>query len=192
VKKLVSTNEAAQILGISVQGVHYRIKKGLLKSKKQDGKTFVYLDKNLQKQNTTNTDNNSYENIIKAKDEQISLLNNSIVWMKDQYISEIQRLSETQDKMMDVFKSEIELLKQAYNEMNNLHKLSDKSNNINNNVGFLSLKEFFTLMRKHNKSNNEIKTIIFTAIEQKDKRFIFNKKTKEIFIYKSDFSDLIQ
>jgi len=189
---LVSTSVAAETLGISLQGVHYRIKKGLLKSKKQDGKTFVYLDKNLQKQNITNQDNSSYENIIKAKDEQISLLNNSIVWMKEQYTSEIQRLSETQDKMMDVFKSEIELLKQAYNEMNNLHKLSDKSNNINNSVGFLSLKEFFTLMRKHNKSNNEIKTIIFTAIEQKDKRFIFNKKTKEIFIYKSDFSDLIQ
>jgi len=189
---LVSTSQAADTLGISLQGVHYRIKKGLLKSKKQDGKTFVYLDKNAYKADTsTNTTN--FEEIIKIKDEQIVLLNDSIKWMKEQYTSEISRLSITQDKMMDVFKSEIELLKQAYNEMNNLHKLVDKSNknDVKNYKELMSLKEFFVYMRKHNKSNNEIKMMIFTKIEQKDERFIFNKQSKEIFIYKTDFSDLI-
>lgn len=188
---LVSTSQAATTLGISLQGVHYRIKKGLLKSKKQDGKTFVYLDKNAYKNDNTQLNTSSYEEIVKSKDEQINLLNNTILFMKEQYTSEIQRLSDTQDKMMDVFKSEIELLKQAYNEMNNLHKLSDKRSLNSSYKELMSLKEFFSYMRKHNKSNNQIKTMIFTAIENKDKRFIFNKQSKQIHIYKSDFSDLI-
>ena len=40
-ERLVTTSEAAQILGLSLQGVHYRIKKEQLKSIKKDGKTFV-------------------------------------------------------------------------------------------------------------------------------------------------------
>ena len=42
--QLYTTNQASQILNISLQGVHYRIKNGTLKSVKQNGKTYVYVD----------------------------------------------------------------------------------------------------------------------------------------------------
>ena len=39
-ERLVTTSQAAEILGLSLQGIHYRIKKNQLKSLKKDGKTF--------------------------------------------------------------------------------------------------------------------------------------------------------
>ena len=41
---MVTTSEASEILGISLQGIHYRIKRNQLKSEKKDGKLFVYID----------------------------------------------------------------------------------------------------------------------------------------------------
>ena len=41
---MVTTSEASEILGISLQGIHYRIKRNQLKSEKKDGKIFVYID----------------------------------------------------------------------------------------------------------------------------------------------------
>ena len=187
---LVSTAEASKILGISLQGVHYRIKKGLLKSKKQDGKTFVYVDKNLQKKDNTENINE----LLKLKDDQINILQDSISWMKEQYTSEISRLENNQDKIIDVFKSEIELLKQAYNEMNNLHKIENKTNkelDTSLDIEFMDIKDFFIFMQKHNKSKSQIKAIILDRIKNKDKRFIYNTSKKEVIIYKSDFLDLI-
>lgn len=65
-RRLVSSSEAAEILGLSLQGVHYRIKKGQLKSMKKDGKTYVYVDKeqvdefhNKEHQAPSNPQNNS-------------------------------------------------------------------------------------------------------------------------------------
>jgi hypothetical protein len=188
---LVSTSQAAEILGISLQGVHYRIKKGHLKAKKQDGKTFVYIDKNLQKKDEEIT--SSLGEIIAIKNEQIAQLNESIVWMKTQYTSEIQRLSDNQDKIIDVFKSEIELLKQAYNEMNSLHKLVDKTKEkpakIKNTT--ISIKDFFIYMKRYKKSNNEIKMIILTCIKKEDERFIYSKEKQTLKILKSNFFDLL-
>ena len=43
-ERLVTTSEAAEILGLSLQGIHYRIKKNQLKSEKKDGKVFVYVE----------------------------------------------------------------------------------------------------------------------------------------------------
>jgi len=190
---LVSTSQASQILGISVQGVHYRIKKGLLKSQKQDGKTFVYLDKNIKSKNPL--ENQSNDELLKAKEEQIVLLKESIVWMKDQYMSEINRLESNQDKIVDVFKSEILLLQQAYNEMQNILKIENKANEnnyvSNNEIEFMNIKEFFVFMSNHNKNKSQIKAMILNQIKKDDKRFIYNSQTKEVIIYKSDFLDLI-
>ena len=49
-ERLVTTGEAAQLLGLSLQGVHYRIKSGQLKSLKQGGKTFVYVTEFFQQE----------------------------------------------------------------------------------------------------------------------------------------------
>jgi hypothetical protein len=167
-----------------LQGIHYRIKTGKLKSKKQDGKIFVYLNNNIESKNKNN--------LIVVKDEQILFLNDSIRWMRKQYKSEIKRIERNQDKMVKVFQSEINLLQSAFNEMKTIYKLENKE--IQNDVPeftMMDIKDFFLFMRKNNKSDLEIKSIILERVKQGDNRFIFNRQTKEVMIYKSDFIDLI-
>lgn len=219
-KKLVSSNDAAQLLGLSLQGIHYRIKKGQLDSIKKDGKIFVYVDdseiktQTLSKTQNTNTQNqpNDYKNlenkILQSKDEQIHLLKKTIKFMKKQYTSEISRLDKTQTQMLGVFQSEVDLLKSAFNEMRNIYRLDHKENSIQNvnkkeqsqhnvhptsevNMEFMELKEFFVFMRNYNKTDAQIKHMILDKVKSGDKRFIYNKATKEILIYKSDFLDLV-
>ena len=51
-ERLVTTSQAAEILGLSLQGIHYRIKKNQLKSIKKDGKTFVYINDDIKFEDT--------------------------------------------------------------------------------------------------------------------------------------------
>lgn len=210
-KKLVSSNEAAQLLGLSLQGIHYRIKKGQLESIKKEGKIFVYVDstqtntKNIS--TTTNSQStNDYkyleDKIISTKDEQIELLKKTIKFMKKQHSSEIERLDKNQTQVLKVFQSEVDLLKSAFNEMRTIYKLDHKENkstnqtesrdsSSNSNMEFMDIKDFFILMKEHQKSDAQIKGIILDKVKQGDKRFIYNKTSKEVLIYKSDFLDLI-
>jgi DNA-binding Lrp family transcriptional regulator len=218
-KKLVSSNDAAQLLGLSLQGIHYRIKKGQLESIKKDGKIFVYIDNNTiktqdSKSHTTQIQHqpNDYKNletkILQSKDEQIHLLKKTIKFMKKQYTSEISRLDKTQTQMLGVFQSEVDLLKSAFNEMRNIYRLDHKENfakqenkiekppqKINKapevNMEFMDLKDFFVFMRNYNMTDAQIKHMILDKVKSGDKRFIYNKNTKEILIYKSDFLDLV-
>ena len=184
-EKLVSSSEAAKILGISLQGVHYRIKQGKLKAHKKDGKFFVYLDTNNK---------NKEDSVLVIKDEQILLLKKTIKWMRAQYKNEIKRLEKNQNKIIEVFKSEINLLQSAFNEMKNVYKIGNKNpTKSTQKVDFnlMDIKDFFIFMKQNNKSDLEIKSIILDRIKQGDNRFIYNKQTKEVMIYKSDFIDLI-
>ena len=54
-ERLVTTSQAAEILGLSLQGIHYRIKKEQLKSIKKDGKTFVYINDDIKIETPKNT-----------------------------------------------------------------------------------------------------------------------------------------
>ena len=84
-ERLVTTSQAAEILGLSLQGIHYRIKKEQLKSIKKDGKTFVYIDDKEIKveapQTQTKTESStskqasfdSIQAVIDVKNEQIDL-----------------------------------------------------------------------------------------------------------------------
>lgn len=199
-ERLVSTAEAAEILGLSLQGIHYRIKKNQLKSLKQDGKVFVYIDENIKQvnsnQNIQNTTiQSSFDKLIESKDEQITLLKKSIKWMRRQYISEIERLEKNQKRIIEVFNSEIKLLQSAFNEMRSIYKpqieanLQNKANDLKND--FITVKDFTVLMKRHNKTEKEIKSIIFECIKKSDKRFIYNKVEKKLLILNSDFLDLI-
>ncbi|WP_198305989.1 DNA-binding protein [Arcobacter vandammei] len=195
-QRLVSTAEAAEILGLSLQGIHYRIKKNQLKSEKKDGKIFVYLDENSTKNNQTSAQNtkldfNAFDKIIESKDEQISLLKKSIKWMRKQYISEIERLEKNQKRIIEVFNSEIKLLQSAFNEMRAIYKpqIEEKKESSKSNE-FITIKEFFALLKRANKSEIEIKSMIFSAIKKGDKRFIYNKKDKKLLILNDDFRDL--
>jgi len=214
-KQLVSSSEAANILGLSLQGIHYRIKKGQLESIKQDGKIYVYIDsnniknqqqnnaKNNTPQNNTNVHNNEQivhmsELALKSKEEQISILKKTIKFMRRQYTSEINRLDKNQQKILNVFQSEVDLLKSAFNEMKALYQVEHKekqeqSKETSHQIGlpFMNLKDFFILMRNYNKTDNQIKAIVLEKVKSGDKRFIYKKDTKEIIIFKNDFLDLI-
>jgi len=210
-KKLVSSNEAAQLLGLSLQGIHYRIKKGQLESIKKDGKIFVYIDNSINKTppsktHSSTTHQSDYklleEKIINSKDDQINLLKKTIKFMKKQYKSEINRLDKNQTQVLQVFQSEVDLLKSAFNEMRNIYKVDhlEHKESVNHNVEepissikmeFMELKDFFVFMKSHNKTDAQIKAIILDKVKNGDKRFIYNKKSKEILIYKSDFLDLV-
>lgn len=207
-ERLVTTSEAAQILGLSLQGVHYRIKKEQLKSVKKDGKTFVYVDDaqvHIEQEAITTkvkeptsikqnfTDNS--QAIIDVKNEQIELLKKSMKWMKKQYISEIFRLEKNQKKIIEVFNSEIKLLQSAFNEMRSIYKpqiqQEIKNKTEKESKDFIMVKDFFILMKRYNKTEQEIKLMIFNGIKTGDRRFIYNKVEKKLLILNSDFIDLI-
>ena len=196
-QRLVTTSEAAEILGISLQGIHYRIKKNQLKSEKKDGKVFVYIDDNLlqnpkNSNQTLKLDFNAFDKIIESKDEQISLLKKSIKWMRKQYVSEIERLEKNQKRIIEVFNSEIKLLQSAFNEMRAIYKPQIEEKKEPSKIKeFITIKEFFALLKRANKSEIEIKSIIFSAIKKGDRRFIYNKVDKKLLILNENFDDLI-
>ena len=204
-ERLVTTSQAAEILGLSLQGIHYRIKKEQLKSIKKDGKTFVYINDNIKNETSKNTKNepfinqqsdiNNSQSIIDVKNEQIELLKKSMKWMKKQYISEIFRLEKNQKRIIEVFNSEIKLLQSAFNEMRSIYKPQLESNLKNRNENlkndFITVKDFSVLMKRYNKTEVEIKSIIFECIKKSDKKFIYNKVEKKLLILNSDFLDLI-
>ncbi|PIF04624.1 MAG: DNA-binding protein [Arcobacter sp.] len=207
-KKLVSSSDAAKILGLSLQGVHYRIKKGQLESIKKDGKIFVYVQSDevkIEKLHNSSPSQkvNDYrqleDKIFQSKDEQIRILKKTIKFMKTQYTSEIERIDKNQKQVLQVFQSEVDLLKSAFNEMRNIYKIDHQKSKPtrlsqsveNEQVKFIKLKDFFTFMREHRKSDSEIKKIILEKVKSGDKRFIYNKKSKELLICKSDFLDII-
>lgn len=201
-ERLVTTSQAAEILGISLQGVHYRIKKNQLRSLKQAGKTFVYVNDSDINSNSTNSqiplieevrnELNTFEKVLEAKDEQIDLLKKSIKWMRNQYESEIKRLDKNQKRMLNVFDSEIKLLQGAFNEMKTLYKPKILENPLappSSKEKFITLLDFTMLMKTYGKNDKEIKLIVLKAIKNGDKRFLYNKEKKKVLILNEDFSD---
>lgn len=205
-ERLVTTSQAAEILGLSLQGIHYRIKKEQLKSIKKDGKIFVYINDDEKfdptqakaKVESTSVKQPKFDPtqaVLDVKNEQIDLLKRSMKWMKKQYISEIFRLEKNQKRIIEVFNSEIKLLQSAFNEMRSIYKpqlesnLKNKSEKIDND--FITVKDFFVLMKRYNKTEQEIKMMILNGIKANDRRFIYNKVEKKLLILNSDFLDLI-
>lgn len=206
-ERLVTTSQAAEILGLSLQGIHYRIKKEQLKSIKKDGKTFVYINDEKTKvetpQSKTKTESSTFKQtgfdsiqaVIDVKNEQIDLLKKSMKWMKKQYILEIFRLEKNQKRIIEVFNSEIKLLQSAFNEMRSIYKPQIESNlktkTEKMDSDFISVKDFTVLMKRYNKTEQEIKMMILNGIKANDRRFIYNKVEKKLLILNSDFLDLI-
>jgi hypothetical protein len=211
-ERLVTTSQAATILNLSLQGIHYRIKNNQLRAIKKDNKTYVYIPKELQEEaNDTKIsseksnleDNFSINRVVEAKNEQISLLKDSMLWMKNQYKEEINRIEKNQKKITKVFNHEITLLQNAFNEMRSIYKSQNKTltsiNKVENNekpnldekVEFITLKDFFIRMKKYNKTDLQIKQIILHRIKLKDTRFILDKVLQKIMIKDEEYLDLI-
>ena len=126
--------EYAQKLGISRQAVYAKIKRGILTAKNVEVKLYIVVDKETttssngktQKESvpdTTSTspdpktDDRDYKALLKAKDETISVLKDTV---KD--------LKKSNKQITTTLKGEIDLLKEAFYEMRTLyaHQLEHK------------------------------------------------------------------
>ncbi len=148
-----------------------------------------YLQEQTKKDETKTDDTNK---IIEVKDEQILLLKESMSWMKNQYQDEINRIEKNQKRIIKVFNNEVKLLQSAFNEMRSIYQIEQKENKSENfDFEFMSVKDFFIFMKKHKKNDIQIKHLILNRIKNKDKRFIFDKNSKELKIFNCDYSDLL-
>lgn len=146
--------------------------------------------KNTSNSSLEHHTNERIETLVKSKDEQISLLKQSIGFIKEQYQNEIKRLEKNQKRIIKVFNSEIKLLQSAFNEMRSIYKPKLLASE-QNNQKYISINDFFLYLKQNNKNNDEIKMVILTCIKQKDPRFIYNKRTKKVLILNTDYSDLV-
>ena len=123
---LIKPVDYAAKLGISRQAVYAKIKKGILTSRNIGGKIFIVVDDTYEAQNTTNstttkpntrpknntTSSQNHEALLKAKDETISILKDTVTDLK-----------ETNKMITSTMRGEVELLKEAFGEMKMLYRV---------------------------------------------------------------------
>ncbi|BBG66843.1 hypothetical protein NNO_2140 [Hydrogenimonas sp.] len=119
-QQLVKPSEYAQMHGLSRQSVYAKIKRGTLPSRKIDGRYYVIVAEDIEPQVDKEGGQepiehvsliNEYREILKAKDETISVLKASI-----------EDLKEANAQITKTLQEEINLLKQAFNEMRSIYK----------------------------------------------------------------------
>ena len=123
---LIKPVDYAAKLGISRQAVYAKIKKGILTSRNIGGKIFIVVDDTYEAQDTTNstttkpntrpknntTSSQNHEALLKAKDETISILKDTVTDLK-----------ETNKMITSTMRGEVELLKEAFGEMKMLYRV---------------------------------------------------------------------
>jgi predicted DNA-binding transcriptional regulator AlpA len=118
-QQLVKPSEYAKMHGLSRQSVYAKIKRGTLPSRKVDGRYYVIVAEAVEKSMETSADEepiehvsliDEYREIIRAKDETIEVLKQSI-----------DDLKEANAQITQTLQQEITLLKQAFNEMKALY-----------------------------------------------------------------------
>jgi len=157
-EKLMKPVEYAQELGISRQAVYAKIKRGILTAKNVEGKLYIVVDteqdKDTQKSKKESTstsvqkntsakakENKDYAELLEAKDETISVLKGTV---KD--------LKKSNKQISKTLRGEIDLLKEAFHEMRTLyvHQLDQKKSQEmidvyteEENNDWIGLKKFF-------------------------------------------------
>jgi len=123
---LIKPVDYAAKLGISRQAVYAKIKKGILTSRNIGGKIFIVVDDTYEAQDTINstatkpnirlknntTSSQNHEALLKAKDETISILKDTVTDLK-----------ETNKMITSTMRGEVELLKEAFGEMKMLYRV---------------------------------------------------------------------
>ncbi len=194
--RLIKPSEYAKECGISRQAVYVKIKKGLLRSKKVDGQIFIELDDSVDisknKQEATLKAEHAQKDLITAKDETIKILKETIADLK-----------ETNNLIVGTLKSEVDLLKSAFGEMQQLYRTQIEHLKINAPMqiehakdpreenNFVELKE----LAKHLDLNKtERKKFKRAAKELKDGGdFRFVEIDDEIYALKdADYSDFLE
>jgi len=124
--------EYAKELGISRQAVYAKIKRGILISKNVEGKLYIVVDDTIKKETTpsmkaktaqskkeeTSSAKKDYKALLRAKDETIAVLKETVVDLK-----------ESNKQISTTLRGEIDLLKDAFHEMRTLytHQLEHKN-----------------------------------------------------------------
>ncbi len=194
--KLIKPSEYAKQCGISRQAVYAKIKKGLLKSKKVDGQIFIELDKSvdIKSNNTPNSIDfqEHKKDLIAAKDETIKVLKETI-----------DDLKETNKLIVGTLKSEVDLLKEAFNEMQQLYRtqieslkirepnrLEHKSSAIDEN-SFVDIKELGKSLGLSKDERKKFKKAAASLLKNGDFRFV--EIENELYALKdADYSDFIE
>jgi len=186
-EKLMKPSEYAKELGISRQAIYAKIKKGILKSKTVDGKLYIVVNNTstkttTQKQETSKTKSTNtlkkdigYEELLKAKDETIDVLKDTI---KD--------LKESNKEISTTLRGEIDLLKDAFYEMRKMYTeqiaykfdndLETEAIEIEDKVALddttmVSVKKFCKVFNIKEKKINKIKKLFKKLYKGGDSRF---------------------
>jgi hypothetical protein len=134
-QKLMKPTEYAQSMGISRQAVYAKIKRGILTAKNVEGKLYIVVDNETDtsdKEKMPKVDSpavttsnapvsksipQDYKELLKAKDETIAILKNTV-----------EDLKQSNNQITTTLKGEIDLLKEAFYEMRTLyvHQLEQK------------------------------------------------------------------
>lgn len=194
--KLIKPSEYARQCGVSRQAIYAKIKKGLLKSKKVDGQIFIELDNSVKLDSTSQPTETSMQysskDLIGAKDETIKILKETI-----------SNLKETNNLIVGTLKNEVDLLKDAFIEMQQLYRTQiehlkvkeapriahNKSPLEENN--FIELKELIEGFNLNKNQRKKFKRAAKKLLESGDFRFI--EIEEEIFVLKdADYSDFLE
>jgi len=119
--RLIKPSQYAKELGISRQAVYAKIKKGLLIAKKVDGQIFIELGNSVNLENKNSSKDTHNKDLLAAKDETIKILKETI-----------EDLKATNNLIIGTLKGEVDLLKEAFNEMQVLYRNQIKQLQRNN------------------------------------------------------------
>jgi len=194
--KLVKPSEYAKQCGISRQAVYAKIKKGLLKSKKVEGQIFIELDSSVNLASVKKNSNTAIQSVdtkelINAKDETINILKNTI-----------EDLKATNNLIVGTLKGEVELLKEAFGEMQLLYRTQiehlkvktppklEQINPIDEN-DFIDIKELSAILNLTKDERKKFRKAARGMVKSGDFRFVI--VDSELYALKNaDYSDFLE
>jgi hypothetical protein len=194
--KLIKPAEYAKQCGISRQAVYAKIKKGLLVTKKVDGKIYIEIDSSVPLSSNSDSMTNVEEKneVIAAKDETIKILRETIADLK-----------KTNHLIVGTLREEVELLKEAFNEMQKLYRLhidSIRRINLSNQIleyqdhtveksDFIDIKELTKELGLDKEERKKFRKIIKKMVKSNDFRFVYMEN--ELYALKdADYSDFLE
>jgi len=190
--RLIKPAEYAKQSGISRQAVYAKIKKGLLKAKKVEGQMFIELDSSIDIQPKTSQSSMQNSDLIAAKDETIKVLKETIADLK-----------ETNNLIVGTLKSEVELLKDAFGEMQLLYRTQIEKLQINapkelppiKNIveenDFIDIKELAKNLGLNKDERKKFKRA--AKVKQKEGDFRFVIVEEDVYALKNaDYRDFIE
>ena len=194
--KLIKPSEYAKQCGISRQAVYAKIKKGLLKSKKVEGQIFIELDSSVNLANVKKSSDNNLQSVdskelIEAKDETIKILKDTI-----------EDLKATNNLIVGTLKGEVELLKEAFGEMQLLYRTQiehlklktppklEQINPIDEN-DFVDIKELGAILNLSKEDRKRFRKAAKGMVKSGDFRFVI--VDSELYALKNaDYSDFLE